>query len=127
MRSIQALCTRIGLDLCLVNAMTTSDKPVSSTTLGNQRTAGYTCVLQLYTRFCTFQNSDRSEVVEYFQELQNISQSAWSTMSLLAFTNLYRLTQGTDFEMDPVNPDDAILANQGRPFVTQMGKPATCS
>jgi hypothetical protein len=127
MRSLQALCTRLGLDLCLVNAMTTSDKPVSSTTLGNRRTAGYTCVLGLYTRFCTFQNSDRSEVVDYFQELQNISQSAWSTMSLLAFTNLYRLTQGTDFEMDPVNPDDAILANQGRPFVAQMGKPATSS
>jgi hypothetical protein len=127
MRSLQALCTRLGLDLCLVNAMTTPDKPVSTTTLGNQRTAGYTCVLGLYTRFCTFQDSDRSEVVEYFQELQNISQSAWSTMSLLAFTNLYRLTQGTDFEMDPVNPDDAILANQGRPFVAQMGKPATSS
>jgi hypothetical protein len=127
MRSLQALCTRLGLDLCLVNAMTTADKPVSITTLGNQRTAGYTCVLGLYTRFCTFQDSDRSEVVEYFQELQNISQSAWSTMSLIAFTNLYRLTQGTDFEMDPVNPDDAILANQGRPFVAQMGKPATSS
>ena len=127
MRSLQALCGRVGLDICLVNAMTTADKPVSVRTLGNQRTAGYTCVLQLYTRFCTFQNSDRSEVVDYFQELQTISQSAWGTMSLLAFTNLYRLTQGTDFEMDPVKPDDAILANQGRPFVVRMGKPATCS
>ena len=127
MRSLQALCGRVGLDLCLVYAMTTADKPVSMKTLGNQRTAGYTCVLALYTRFCTFQNNDRGEVVEYFQELQNISQSAWDTMSLLAFTNLYRLTQGTDFEMDPVNPDDAILANRGRPFVARMGKPACSS
>ena len=127
MRSFIGLCDRVGLDICLVNAMTTVDKPVSARTLGNQRTAGHTCVLGLYTRFCTFQNSDRSEVVGYFQELQNISQVAWSTMSLLAFTNLYRLTQGTDFEMDPVNPDHAILANRGRPFVARIGQPACSS
>lgn len=127
MRSFIGLCDRVGLDICLVNAMTTVDKPVSVRTLETQRTAGYTCVLGLYTRFCTFQNSDRSEVVGYFQELQNISHVAWSTMSLLAFTNLYRLTQGTDFEMVPVNPDDAILSNRGRPFVAQMGHPACSS
>jgi hypothetical protein len=127
MRSFIGLCDRVGLDICVVNAMTTADKPVSTTTLGNQRSAGYTCVLGLYTRFCTFQNSDRSEVVEYFQELHNISQAAWGTMSLFAFTNLYRLTKGTDFEMNPVNPDDAILSNRGRPFVAQMGKQACSS
>jgi NAD/NADP transhydrogenase beta subunit len=48
-------------------------------------------------------------------------------MSLFAFTNLYRLTKGTDFEMNPVNPDDAILSNRGRPFVAQMGKQACSS
>jgi hypothetical protein len=127
MRSFIGLCDHVGLDICLVNAMTTADKPVSVRTLGNQRSAGYTCVLGLYTRFCTFQNSDRSEVVEYFQELHKISQVAWSTMSLFAFTNLYRLTKGTDFEMNPVNPDDAILSNRGRPFVAQMGHQACSS
>jgi hypothetical protein len=127
MRSFIGLCDRVGLDICVVNAMTTADKPVSTTTLGNQRSAGYTCVLGLYTRFCTFQNSDRSEVVKYFQELHNISQAAWGTMSLFAFTNLYRLTKGTDFEMNPVNPDDAILSNRGRPFAAQMGKQACSS
>ena len=127
MRSFIGLCDHVGLDICLVNAMTTVDKPVSVRTLGTQRTAEHTCVLGLYTRFCTFQNSDRSKVVGYFQELQTISQVAWSTMSLLAFTNLYRLTKGTDFEMVPVNPDDAILANRGRPFVAQMGHQACSS
>lgn len=124
MRSFSTLCARVGLELHLVNSMTTADKPLSSATLGAQRSAGNLCVSKLYSYFCGFPDTNRREVVECFQDLCGISQAAWGMMSWIAFTNLYRLTKGTDFELAPLNPDDAILANRGRPFVSRIGNPA---
>lgn len=124
MRSFNTLCARVGLEFHLVNSMTTADKPLSSETLAAQRSAGNLCVSKLYSYFCEFPDTNRGEVVECFQDLCGISQAAWGIMSWIAFTNLYRLTKGTDFELAPLNPDDAILANRGRPFVSRTGNPA---
>ncbi len=124
MRSFSALCMRVGLEPHVVNSMTTADKPLSAATLGAQRAAGNLCVSKLYTHFCEFPDTNRGEVVECFQDLCGISQAAWGIMSWIAFTDLFRLTKGTDFEIAPLNPDDAILANRGRPFISRIGNPA---
>jgi len=124
MRSFSALCARVGLEHHVVNSMTTADKPLSASTVGAQRSAGNLCVSKLYSHFSEFPDTNRGEVVECFQDLCGISQAAWGIMSWIAFTDLFRLTKGTDFEIAPLNPDDAILANRGRPFISRIGNPA---
>jgi hypothetical protein len=49
-----------------------------------------------------------------FLELRDISVSAWRIMSMFAFSNLFRLTQGTEFAIQH-HPEDAIFA-QGRDY-----------
>ena len=118
------LCVAAGTDIVLVNAMTTTDRPLTYATHERKNRAEILVVSSLYSHFCSYDADHRGEVVDVFQRLRDISQSAWSMMSLLAFSNLFRLTKGTDFEIAPINPDDAIFSNQGRPFRSRMGLPA---
>jgi hypothetical protein len=127
LRSFNQLCLDIGLGLACVNAMTNADRPSTSKTTGDQRQAGTECIQTLYARYCGFDGLNREEVARDFAELFELSKSAWSVMSLLAFSNLFRLTKGTDFEIYPINPDDAIFSNRGRPFRPRMGYPAATS
>ena len=127
LRSFNQLCLDIGLGLACVNAMTNADRPSTSKTTGDQRQASTECIQTLYARYCGFDGLNREEVVRDFEELFELSKSAWSVISLLAFSNLFRLTKGTDFEIYPINPDDAIFSNRGRPFRPRMGYPAATS
>jgi hypothetical protein len=47
--------------------------------------------------------------------LRDISVSAWKILSMYAFSNLFRLTAGTEFAMQPYQPEDAIFT-QGRDY-----------
>jgi len=119
--SFQALCASVGLDICLVYSMITANRPITTRTLEEQRRAGNECASKLFARFSSFSDeSARTEIVEYFESLRSISQSAWNMMSLFAFTNLFRLTQGTEFELNHINPDDAIFPNRGIPSSNRM-------
>jgi len=112
--SFQELCASVGLDICLVNSMIMPDRPITTRSLEEKRRAGNECGSKLFARFSSFSDeSARTEIVGYFESLRSISQSAWNMMSLFAFTNLFRLTKGTDFEISHINPDDAIFPNRG--------------
>lgn len=116
MQGFHKLCRDSGLDYVTVNAMTSADRPITLKTIHDRDQAGITCIQTLYERYSGFDNLNREDVVRNFKDLFELSKSAWSFMSLLAFSNLFRLTKGTDFEIAPINPDDAIFSNRGRPF-----------
>ncbi len=119
--SFQELCASVGLDICLVNSMIMPDRPITTRSIEEQRRAGNECASKLFARFSSFSDeSARTEIVGYFESLRSISQSAWNMMSLFAFTNLFRLTKGTDFEISHINPDDAIFPNRGIPSSNRM-------
>lgn len=44
-----------------------------------------------------------------FQELYSISNHVWNVMTLLASFNLFRLTRGSIFEMEPIVPNGSIF------------------
>lgn len=119
--SFQELCASVGLDICLVNSMIMPDRPITTRSLEEKGRAGNECASKLFARFSSFSDeSARTEIVGYFESLRSISQSAWNMMSLFAFTNLFRLTKGTDFEISHINPDDAIFPNRGIPSSNRM-------
>jgi len=119
-----SLCVLAETDITLVNAMTTADRPITEASLTRKQTALTLVLSSLYFKFNHYDADNRGHVVHVFQTLRDISTVAWSMMSLLAFSNLFRLTHGTDFATAPINPDDAIFSNQGRPFRPRMGFPA---
>ena len=119
-----SLCSLAETDITLVNAMTTTDRPITEASLTRKQTALKLVISSLYFKFGDYDAYNRNHVVRVFQTLRDISSAAWAMMSLLAFSNLFRLTHGTDFELAPINPDDAIFSNQGRPFRPRMGTPA---
>jgi len=92
----------------------------------------YGCTISLFHRFSisivSASSPDPSptygQLATDFSELHDISQHAWRIMSVFAFSNLFRFMEGTSYEKNPINPDDAIFSNGGRPFQPQMGKPA---
>ena len=116
-----SLCVLAETDITLVNAMTTADRPITEASLARKQSALTHVISSLYFNFNDYDADDRGHVVHVFQTLRDISQAAWAMMSMLAFSNLFRLTHGTDFATAPINPDDAIFSNQGRPFRPQMG------
>lgn len=124
MQGFHKLCKDSGLDYVTVNAMTSADRPITLKTLHDRDQADFTCIQTLYERYRGFDNLNREDVVRNFQDLFELSKSAWSFMSLLAFSNLFRLTKGTDFEIAPINPDDAIFSNRGRPFRPHVSEAA---
>ena len=119
-----SLCALAGTDIVLVNAMTTADRPITQASFEKVSRALVLVLSSIYTEFSRFDADHRGPIVRVFQTLRDISSAAWAMMSMLAFSNLLRLTHGTDFETAPINPDDAIFSNQGRPFRPRMGYPA---
>jgi len=107
------LCQLAGTNIGLVNAMTTMDRPRSEANFEKQQRAENLVLSDIYLEFEKYDAEHRSPVVWAFLELRDISVGAWRMMSMLAFCNLIRLTEGTDFTMN--NPDDAIFS-QGRDY-----------
>jgi hypothetical protein len=110
-----SLCelTGTGGDV-LVNGMTTMDRPHNEANLEKQLTAQRLVIANIFLHFGAFDAEHRDPVVMAFLELRDISVSAWRIMSMFAFSNLFRLTQGTEFAIQH-HPEDAIFA-QGRDY-----------
>ena len=108
------LCQLAGTNIVLVNAMTTMDRPRSEANFEKQQRAENLVLSDIYLDFEKYDAEHRSPVVWAFLELRDVSVAAWRIMSMLAFCNLIRLTEGTDFTIN--NPDDAIFS-QGRDYL----------
>ena len=98
----------------LVNAMTSMDRPHNPVNREKQLTAQSLVIANIFLHFEAFDAEHRDPVVTAFLELRDISVSAWRIMSMFAFSNLFRLTQGTEFAI-PYHPEDAIFT-QGRDY-----------
>ena len=108
------LCELVGTNVILVNAMTTRDQPHSSAAnLEKQLAAQSLVVSDIFLHFDKFDAEHRDPVVLAFLELRDISVYACKIMSMFAFSNLFRLTAGTDFDI--YQPEDAIFT-QGRVY-----------
>ena len=108
------LCELVGTNVILVNAMTTRDQPHSSAAnLEKQLAAQSLVVSDIFLHFDKFDAEHRDPVVLAFLELRDISVYACKIMSMFAFSNLFRLTAGTDFDI--YQPEDAIFT-QGRDY-----------
>jgi hypothetical protein len=79
-----------------------------------QLTAQSLVIANIFLHFEAFDAEHRDPVVMVFLELRDISVSAWRIMSMFAFSNLFRLTQGTEFAIQ-YQPEDAIFT-QGRDY-----------
>lgn len=108
------LCALTGTDLILVNGMTTMDRPHNEANREKQLKAQSLVISDVFLHFGKFDEEHRDPVVMVFQELRDISVAAWRIMSMYAFSNLFRLTEGTDFAIY-YKPEDAIFT-QGRDY-----------
>jgi len=97
-----------------VNAMTTQDRPHSEANREKQLLAERLVILNIYMFFSKFDAEHRNPVVWAFLELRDISITCWRLMSMFAFSNLFRLTEGTEYAT-MYRPDDAIFT-QGRDY-----------
>jgi hypothetical protein len=110
-----SLCELTGTGgAVLVNGMTTMDRPHNEANLEKQLIAQRLVIANIFLHFGAFDAEHRDPVVMAFLELRDISVSAWRIMSMFAFSNLFRLTQGTEFAIQH-HPEDAIFA-QGRDY-----------
>jgi len=110
-----SLCELTGTGgAVLVNAMTSMDRPHNPVNREKQLTAESIVIANIFLHFEAFDAEHRDPVVTAFLELRDISVSAWRIMSMFAFSNLFRLTQGTEFAI-PYQPEDAIFT-QGRDY-----------
>ena len=109
------LCALTGSTPVLVNAMTTMDSPRNQANREKQLGAESLVISDIFLHFCKFDAYHRDLVVAAFLELRDISVSSWKILSMYAFSNLFRLTAGTDFAMQPYQPEDAIFT-QGRDY-----------
>ena len=117
MQRFNGLCELAGTNVILVNAMTTRDQPHSSAdNLETQLSAQSLVISDIFLHFGNFATEHRDPVVLAFLELRDISVSAWKIMSMFAFSNLFRLTAGTEYAMCYYQPEDAIFA-QGRDYL----------
>lgn len=91
-----------------MNAMTSMDRPHNPVNREKQLNAQSLVIANIFLHFEAFDAEHRDPVVTAFLELRNISVSAWRIMSMFAFSNLFRLTQGTEFAI-PYQPEDAIF------------------
>lgn len=107
------LCRLVETSIVLVHAMTTQDKPHSEANREKQLMAERLVISDIYLFFSKFDAEHRDPVVWAFLELRDISVSVWKIMSMFAFSNLFRLTQGTDFAI--YKPQDAIFTD-GRDY-----------
>jgi hypothetical protein len=110
-----SLCELTGTGgAVLVNGMTSMDRPHNPVNLEKQLTAQSLVIANIFLHFEAFDAEHRDPVVMVFLELRDISVSAWQIMSMFAFSNLFRLTQGTEFAIQ-YQPEDAIFS-QGRDY-----------
>jgi hypothetical protein len=109
------LCDLVGTSIVVVNAMTTIDQPPTEANREKQLQAEMLVISSIYTGFCSCGPAQRDPIVTAFIELRDISVHAWRIMSMMAFSNLFRLTAGTKFAMHHQHPDDAIFT-QGRDY-----------
>ena len=110
-----SLCELTGTGgAVLVNAMTSMDRPHNPVNREKQLNAQSLVIANIFLHFEAFDAEHRDPVVTAFLELRDISVSAWRIMSMFAFSNLFRLTQGTEFAI-PYQPEDAIFT-QGRDY-----------
>ena len=112
-KKINALCELVGTSPVLVNAMTMMDRPDNEANRQKQRLAENGVISDIFLYFAPFDAEHRNPVVCGFLELRDISVYAWRVMSMFAFSNLFRFTAGTDF--DVYRPDDAMFT-QGRDY-----------
>lgn len=101
------LCALTGTSIILVNGMTTMDQPRTEANREKQLYAEKLVIADIYMNFCQFDTEHRDPVVWAFLELRDISGSAWRILSMFAFSNLFRLTAGTEFSI--YQPDNAIF------------------
>ena len=90
------------------------DRPHNPVNREKQLTAQSLVIANIFLHFEAFDAEHRDPVVMAFLELRDISVSAWRIMSMFAFSNLFRLTQGTEFAIQH-HPEDAIFT-QGRDY-----------
>ena len=120
------LCELVGTSIVVVNAMTTIDQPPNQANHEKQLQAERLVISSIYTEFCRCGPEQRDPIVTAFIELRDISVNAWRIMSMMAFSNLFRLTAGTKFAIHPQHPDDAIFT-QGRDYGLPSEKVAEVS
>lgn len=109
------LCALSGTNLVLVNGMTTLDHPDNEENRKKQLTAQSLVVSDIFLHFGKFDAEHRDPVVMAFLELRDISVSAWRVLSMYAFSNLFRLLEGSNFAKHCYQPNDAIFT-QGRDY-----------
>ena len=99
------------------------DRPHNEDNRAKQLKLESLVISDVFLHFCKFDAEHRDPVVMAFLELRDISVSAWRVMSMFAFSNLFRLTEGTDFAMQ-YQPEDAIFS-QGRDYSLPRQEAAT--
>ena len=118
---IDSLCEFVGTSTVLMDGLTMMDRPRNPANLEKQLLAQRLIVSDIFLHFTKFDAEHRDPVVLAFLELRDISVSAWRIMSMFAFSNLFRLTDGTDFTF--YRPEDAIFT-QGRDYCMPLQKAA---
>ena len=108
------LCRLIETSTVHVHAMTTQDKPHSEANREKQLMAERLVISDIYMFFSKFDAEHRDAVVLAFLELRDISVSVWRIMSMFAFSNMFRLAEGTEFAIY-YKPEDAIFTD-GRDY-----------
>ena len=114
------LCRLIEASTITVNAMTTQDKPHTEETRKRQLLAEHLVISDIFMNFEKYDAEHRNPVVWAFIELRDISVTCWKILSMFAFSNLFRLTEGTDFAR-MYRPEDAIFT-QGRDYKLTMAR-----
>lgn len=109
------VCALTGTNLVLVNGMTTVDHPDNEENRKKQLTAQSLVVSDIFLHFGKFDAEHRDPVVMAFLELRDISVYAWRVLSMYAFSNLFRLLEGSNFAKHCYQPNDAIFT-QGRDY-----------
>ena len=119
---IDSLCELVGTSTVLMDGLTMMDRPRNpAANLEKQLLAQRLIVSDIFLHFTKFDAEHRDPVVLAFLELRDISVSAWRIMSMFAFSNLFRLTDGSDFTF--YRPEDAIFT-QGRDYCMPLQKAA---
>lgn len=112
-KRMNALCAIVGTHELLVNGMTTMDQPRNEANREKQLIAERNVMSDIFLHFGQFDAEHRDPVVMAFLELRDISVTAWRVMSMFAFSNLFRLTEGSEYEI--YQPEHAIFT-QGRDY-----------
>jgi hypothetical protein len=108
------LCDLTGTSIVLVNGMTTMDRPHNEENRAKQLKLESLVISDVFLHFGKFDAEHRDPVVAAFLELRDISVTAWKILSMFAFSNLFRLLEGSEYA-SYYKPEDAIFT-QGRDY-----------